>query len=264
MTRRLFRRVLGLALLLAAPLAAQEAAEPAGPSAADLDGRRLLPPEEAAAFRGVGRLNVAGTRFCTAALVSEREILTAAHCLFHPRSLARVPLAEFRFVPGQRMEQNLGVRRVVRAAIPPGFVALAAPAANDLKPDIALLELDAPVEPAAAPFAVGALAADDDGLAIVSYARDRAQAPSISENCPPLGAIDQLLVIDCGVERGVSGAPVLAGQGAARRIVAVVSGMGSLPDGAEIALTALAAPWIETLRADLAAQAEAGAAPAAP
>ncbi|MBP7003446.1 trypsin-like serine protease [Amaricoccus sp.] len=249
------RALAGLALALVAFAAAGQEAP------VERDGRRLLDASEAAAFRGIGRLNVAGTRFCTAALVSEREILTAAHCLFHPRTLARVPLSEFRFVPGQRMEENLGVRRVARAALPPEFSAQAAPRAADLKSDIALLELDAAVPAAAAPFAVGALDPGELALTIVSYARDRSQAPSISEDCPPLGAIDGLLVVGCAVERGVSGAPVLAGQGAAARIVAVVSGMGSLPDGAAITLTALAGPRLDALRASLAADGEAADAP---
>ena len=39
--------------------------------------RRMLLPEEAVTFRAVGRLNVAGSRFCTATLVSPTEVLTA-------------------------------------------------------------------------------------------------------------------------------------------------------------------------------------------
>ena len=46
----------------------------------------MLEAEEAVALRGVGRLNVAGTRFCTATLISETVIVTAAHCLFDPRT----------------------------------------------------------------------------------------------------------------------------------------------------------------------------------
>ena len=54
--------------------------------------------EEALAFHGVGRLNIAGSRFCTATLIAPDVIVTAAHCLFHPQTGKRVPESELRFV----------------------------------------------------------------------------------------------------------------------------------------------------------------------
>ena len=146
----------------------------------------MLEADEAAAFRGVGRLNVAGTRFCTATLISETVIVTAAHCLFNPRTRERVPLGEFRFVAGLRLGETAAVRRVVRAVTHPDFAfeGLASPAG--VGADLALLELDRPV-PAedAAAFATGDLGAEAAPLAIVSYARDRAQAPSIEAPVRP-------------------------------------------------------------------------------
>ena len=133
-----------------------------------------------------------------------------------------------------------------------------APAPAELRLDIALLELEGPVPAeAATPFGVGPLSPSDPPPAIVSYTRDRAQAPSIDEACPALGAIDEVLVLDCAVERGISGAPVILGEGPEARLVAVVSAMGRMPGGAEFALTVLAEPWFAKLRAELAAEGEA-------
>ena len=70
--------------------------------------RRPLGDEEGRAFLAVGRLNVAGRRFCTATLIEPAVIVTAAHCLFHPRTRARVPLAEFRFAAGYRRGEAVG------------------------------------------------------------------------------------------------------------------------------------------------------------
>ena len=250
-----------LALAAAAALAAgggARAGEPIWPDPATE--RRMPLAEEAAPFQGVGRLNIAGARFCTATLVSETEVLTAAHCLFHPRTGKPAALGEMRFVAGHRIDRNAGVRTVLRAAIAPGFALVGNPGPADLRGDVALLELDAPIWAARA-FAVGPFLEDDPAPMIVSYARDRAQAPSITERCPALGGLDAVLVLGCAVERGVSGAPVFVGEGARARLVAVVAAMGRLPDGGAFALAPLAAPWIATLRADLAAQArEAGGA----
>lgn len=213
--------------------------------------RRMLDAEEAAAYRAVGRLNVAGARFCTATLVSDSEVLTAAHCLFHPRTLRAVPLEELRFVPGRRLDRQSGVRRVVGAAVASGFALRENPAPEDLRRDVALLELDRPLAPsAAAPFAVRGIEEADGALSIVSYGRSRSEAPSLSPDCPRLGFLDEILLLDCAVESGVSGAPVFGG--AEPGVVAVVSAMGETPAGRAFALAVLVEPWIERLRADLA------------
>jgi V8-like Glu-specific endopeptidase len=216
----------------------------------------MLSTEEAVAFHGVGRLNVAGTRFCTATLISEEVIATAAHCLFHPRSRERVPLSEFRFVAGLRMGKAAAVRRVARAALHPDFTFEGLASREGVAADLALLELAEPVPAEDAPaFAPGALGQDGAPIAIVSYARDRAQAPSIEAPCEVVVTFAGVTALDCAVNYGASGAPVLQGGEADRRLVAVVSAMGSVVATAdEVTLAVLVGPWIEPLLAALAAE----------
>jgi V8-like Glu-specific endopeptidase len=229
------RALVAAALLLAA--AAAEGAE-----------RRMLDAGEAAEFRGVGRLNVAGTRFCTAALIRPDVIVTAAHCLYHPRTHARVPESEMTFVAGLRLGQTAAVRKVTRAVAEPRFDFAGAADPAGVTADLAVLALDRPVPgEAAAAFATAEWAAEAGPVAVVSYARDRAQAPSI-EDCEVRARFGDAAAIDCAVTYGASGAPVLQDG----RVVGVVSAMGrSLEGGREVTLAALVGLRIASMLAVL-------------
>lgn len=225
------------------------------PAASEI-GRRMLDEAEAVPFRAVGRLNIAGTRFCTATLVAPRRVVTAAHCLFNPRTGARVRTDELRFVAGLRLGRTAAVRNIVGAVIEPAFVFDGKADPAGVGSDLALLALDEPVGPGAAtPIQSGALPKQaGTPFAIVSYGRDRSQAPSIEAPCTRASLFSGTIALDCPVTSGNSGAPVLAGEGGERRVVAVVSAMGRAVDPErEITLAAVLAPRIEALTRDLAA-----------
>ena len=174
----------------------------------------MLEADEAVAFRGVGRLNVAGTRFCTATLIS-RDGHRHRGALPLPPAHARAGAA--RGVPLRRrapLGETAAVRRVVRAVTQPDFAFEGLASPEGVAADLALLELARPV-PAedAAAFATGDLGAEAAPLAIVSYARDRAQAPSIEAPCGLVAVFAGVAALDCAVNYGASGAPVLQGEG---------------------------------------------------
>lgn len=220
------------------------------PAAADA--RRMVGEAEALQWRGVGRLNVAGRRFCTATLISETVALTAAHCLHHPRSGVRIRLSEMRFVAGLRLGAYAASRRIVRAAIPKEYVHSAKADPRTLRFDIALVELAEPVARAnAQAFPVGSPLAGYEPLALVSYSRDRAHAPSIEERCHIRATMRTIAAIDCRVNYGASGAPVFVERGGLTTVSAVISAMGRAPDGAPVALAVMAEPMVNDLLATL-------------
>lgn len=187
----------------------------------------MLEAGEAAAFAGVGRLNIAGSRFCTATLVAPDVIATAAHCLFHPLTGARVADGELRFVAGYRLRDRAALRRVTRTAVDPAYAFAARATYAGVGADLALGRLDRPVPQAVVPFATAALA-DGLPLSIVSYGQDRPHAPSIETPCGIIDRTGAVLALDCAVTYGASGSPLFQGEAGDLRLVGVVSAMGRL------------------------------------
>ena len=209
-------RLIALFLALALPAHAQEDS-------------RLQPLQTGDASRGweaVGRLNMAGVGFCTATLIAPDRVLTAAHCLYDRATGARLEEARFEFLAGWRTGRAEAVRGVRRAAIWPGFnFATGADLAN-IPADIAVLELDRPVRTTAIhPFAVGEGPVGRGAVvAVVSYGRDRAEAPSIQESCHVIDQRrDGVSVFSCDIDYGSSGAPVFALEAGEMRIVSLIS-----------------------------------------
>ena len=63
---------------------------------------------------------------------------------------------------------------------------------------------------------------------MVSYAKGRAEVPSLEEVCHVMWRESGVLVMSCNVDFGASGAPVFAFAGGRARIVSVVSAKAEL------------------------------------
>ncbi len=213
--------------------------------------RRMMSEAEARGARAVGKLNISGNRFCSATLISERLVLTAAHCLFHPVSKRQLPPGAFRFVAGQRHESEAAVRRVGRIARLPGFSFDPPASLRNVGDDLALLELSEPIDHATvAPIPVAGPSPGAD-LDIISYARDRPYEPSIQGPCPVVTFAPRIGILNCAVTFGASGAPVVMGEGDERRVVAVVSAIGKEHTGGDVALVVPVEARMGELRAAL-------------
>ncbi|QQA43463.1 trypsin-like serine peptidase [Pelagovum pacificum] len=188
--------------------------------------------DAARGYEAVGRIEIDGRGFCTGALIEEDLVLTAAHCLYDQDNGERIDPTKLEFLAGLRDGRALAYRGVRRAIHPDSYVYSGTATLDNVALDIALLELDQPIRSTQiVPFDLGAEPRIGEPVSVVSYALDRAEAPSLQETCDVMGSQDRILVMTCNVDFGSSGAPVFSIAGGAPRIVSVVSAKAQVDEG---------------------------------
>jgi protease YdgD len=185
-------------------------------------GADAQPLPAAAGTAAVGRVNVAGRSFCTGTLIDARRAVTAAHCLFDPHTGERAPLGDVHFVAGWNRGSFIAHAQPDAIRIAVGYVWEERRTLASLERDLAILEF---ARPLAAPEL--ALEPDADGaaaLALVHYSHRRPHLATRDDGCRRIGGIGRLWRLDCAIEPGGSGAPVLVADGETARVAAVAIG----------------------------------------
>ncbi|MBU0781332.1 MAG: V8-like Glu-specific endopeptidase [Loktanella salsilacus] len=235
--RQGMRHFLALVMALWASLAAAQ----------DTNLQSLDTGESSRGWQSVGRLDIAGSGFCTASLISQTMIITAAHCVYADDG-SLIPAKNFTFLAGLRDDRAMATRAVIKVTPHPDYRHHGEkPQDGAVAVDLAVLELERPVRlPSLTPYGIGPTPTVQADVAVVSYARDRANAASLQRVCHVLDQSRGVLMMSCSADFGASGAPVFWTQNGQSRIVAIVSAMGT-SNGKQVSLAVAAASAIDAV-----------------
>jgi V8-like Glu-specific endopeptidase len=215
----------------------------------------MVTEDEALQWRAIGKLNVAGNRSCTAVLVSDQLVMTAAHCLFNMRTGHFANPSEVKFVAGQWRDTYAALRGIGAISVSPDFRPSLGAVAIAQDSDLALLRLDEPIAlDVARPIPIGDRRTDT-GLSVIGYGRDRPYMLSLRSDCRVTASVGLVFAMDCPVVPGLSGAPVITTQPEGPRIVGVVTmKTGRSADLASPGLAVEVRPQFDALEAALPTQ----------
>lgn len=210
--------------------------------------RKLLSADEARDWQAVGRVELAGSGFCTGALIAPNLVLTAAHCMYDPYTGARMDPSKISFMAGWRQGRAAAHRIARRIVVHADYRHTGRADFNTVGTDIAIVELEHPIRNAAIrPFGRAGRPGVGAQVKVVSYARERAEMPSLEDRCEILGKSLAVLVLSCSASFGTSGAPIFVVENGQPKIASVVSAKATWQDQ-DVALgTSLGEPLQELL-----------------
>ncbi len=189
--------------------------------------RRLTDREDLLGWEAVGRLDTGQGGFCTATLIAQNQVLTAAHCVYQGNLLRTA--SDLTFRAGLRDGIAIAERRVAAIAVPKGYDPRRGMEMGNVANDVALLQLAQPITLADAnPFVLHQGGLRGTRISVTSYGQGRADAPSRQRACTIVAESRPILAFDCDVTFGSSGAPVFVMHGDRGRIVSVISGGGTV------------------------------------
>lgn len=242
---------------------AQTAYPPHGPAfPKSFPAERQLIDAATSPWNRIGNLSIAGRQFCTATLITDRIIVTAAHCLWNKQRNNWYPPQFIHFLAGYQ-QGNYQAHSLVKKIHPnPNYAASSQTPASaaQLLEDWALVELEEPVGLLVGSIALHVLKREQQvqakrtqlKVALVGYRHDTREAMSIDAQCQllptPTYLPASLLSNNCHALTGDSGGPLLSKSDTDQwQLIGIHAGRSQTKGGQVLSLAIPAAAFYDQL-----------------